>query len=52
MKLVVMIKQTFDTEAKITLDVRGKINKEGVSLIMNPYDEFAVEEALRIKEKT
>ncbi|HHW42696.1 MAG TPA: electron transfer flavoprotein subunit beta/FixA family protein, partial [Desulfotomaculum sp.] len=45
-------KQTFDTEAKITLDNQGKINREGVSLIMNPYDEFAVEEALRIKEKT
>ncbi|SFR04673.1 electron transfer flavoprotein subunit beta/FixA family protein [Desulfoscipio geothermicus] len=51
MKIIVLIKQTFDTEAKITLDVNGKINKSGVSLIMNPYDEFAVEEALRIKEK-
>ncbi|WP_027355761.1 electron transfer flavoprotein subunit beta/FixA family protein [Desulfofundulus thermocisternus] len=52
MKVVVFTKQTFDTEAKITLDAQGKINPEGVSLIMNPYDEFAVEEALRIKEKT
>ncbi|MDQ0285879.1 electron transfer flavoprotein beta subunit [Desulfofundulus luciae] len=51
MKVVVFTKQTFDTEAKITLDAQGKINPEGVSLIMNPYDEFAVEEALRIKEK-
>jgi electron transfer flavoprotein beta subunit len=51
MKIVVCMKQTFDTEAKITLDANGKINKQGVSLIMNPYDEFAVEEALRIKEK-
>ncbi|HHW43111.1 MAG TPA: electron transfer flavoprotein subunit beta, partial [Desulfotomaculum sp.] len=48
MKVVVFAKQTFDTEAKITLDNQGKINREGVSLIMNPYDEFAVEEALRI----
>ncbi|MQL53930.1 electron transfer flavoprotein subunit beta, partial [Desulfofundulus thermobenzoicus] len=52
MKVVVFTKQTFDTEAKITIDNQGKINREGVSLIMNPYDEFAVEEALRIKEKT
>ena len=50
MNIVVCMKQTFDTEAKITI-ANGKINKQGVSLIMNPYDEFAVEEALRIKEK-
>ena len=51
MKIVVLMKQTFDTEAKITLDSQGKINRQGVNLIINPYDEFAVEEALRIKEK-
>lgn len=51
MNIVVCMKQTFDTEAKITINANGKINKQGVSLIMNPYDEFAVEEALRIKEK-
>lgn len=51
MKIVVCMKQTFDTEAKIAIDAGGKINKQGVSLIMNPYDEFAVEEALRMKEK-
>ena len=51
MKILVCMKQTFDTEAKIVLDGDGKIERKGVSLIMNPYDEFAVEEALRIKEK-
>jgi len=51
MNIVVLMKQTFDTEAKITLTGDGKINREGVSLIINPYDEFAIEEALRIKEK-
>ena len=51
MKIVVLMKQTFDTEAKVTLDKDGKINRQGVNLIINPYDEFAVEEALRIKEK-
>ncbi|AGL01368.1 electron transfer flavoprotein subunit beta/FixA family protein [Desulfoscipio gibsoniae] len=51
MKILVCLKQTFDTEAKINLDSNGKIERKGVSMIMNPYDEFAVEEALRIKEK-
>jgi len=51
LEIIVLMKQTFDTEAKITLDNEGKINRQGVNLIINPYDEFAVEEALRIKEK-
>lgn len=51
MKIIVLIKQVFDTEAKIVIDSNGKISKQGVSLIMNPYDEFAVEEGLRLKEK-
>lgn len=50
MKIAVCIKQTFDTEAVIRLDSQGKIDKTGVKLILNPYDEYAVEEALRIKE--
>lgn len=51
MKIVVLMKQTFDTEAKVAIDGQGKISQQGVNLIINPYDEFAVEEALRIKEK-
>jgi len=51
MNIVVCIKQTFDTEAKIVLDSNGKIESNGVNLVINPYDEFAVEEALKIKEK-
>lgn len=51
MKIAVLIKQTFDTEAKILIDANGRISRQGVSLIMNPYDEYAVEEALRLKEK-
>lgn len=50
MKIAVCVKQTFDTEAKIALK-DGKISSEGINLIINPYDETAVEEALRIKEK-
>ncbi len=51
MNIVVCLKQTFDTEAKIKLTDEGRIDSKGVSLIINPYDEFAVEEALKIKEQ-
>lgn len=51
MKIVVCMKQTFDTEARIQLDAGGGIATEGIQYIINPYDEFAIEEALRIKEK-
>ena len=51
MNIVVYIKQTFDTEAKIVLDASGKIDANGVNLIINPYDEFAIEEGIRLKEK-
>ncbi|MCW2279079.1 electron transfer flavoprotein subunit beta/FixA family protein [Heliophilum fasciatum] len=51
MNIVVLIKQTFDTEAKIAIK-EGKIVADGVTQIINPYDEFALEEALRIKEKS
>lgn len=51
MNIIVYIKQTFDTEAKIVLDASGKIDANGVNLIINPYDEFAIEEGIRLKEK-
>lgn len=51
MNIVVCIKQTFDTEAKIVLTSQGKIDSNGVNLIINPYDEFAIEEGIRLKEK-
>ena len=51
MKIIVCIKQTFDTEAKISLTGEGKIDPNGVHLIVNPYDEYAIEEGVRLKEK-
>lgn len=51
MNIVVCLKQTFDTEAKIVLDSQGKVDANGVNLIINPYDEFAIEEGIRLKEK-
>ncbi len=51
MNIVVCLKQTFDTEAKISLNSDGKINDVGVTRAINPYDEYAVEEGLRLKDK-
>ncbi len=52
MNIFVCIKQVPDTETKIKLngDSSG-IDPAGVKWILSPYDEFAVEEALRLKEK-
>src|SRR5262245_28007177 len=52
MKILVMVKQVPDTatQVKVTGDGRG-IETQGVTWIVSPYDEFAVEEALKIKEK-
>lgn len=49
MKIAVLIKQVPDTETKIVVkgDASG-IDSTGVKYIMNPYDEFAVEEALKL----
>lgn len=51
MKVFVCIKQVPDTETKIKIkaDATG-IDTAGVKWVMNPYDEFAVEEALKLKE--
>jgi len=49
---VVCIKQVADTETRVKVAGDGKtLDPAGVTWILNPYDEFALEEALRIKEK-
>ncbi len=53
MNLVVCLKQVFSTEAKIRISPDGKaVSDEGVEWVMSPYDEYALEEAIRIKEAT
>jgi len=48
----VCIKQVADTETRVKVAGDGKtLDPAGVTWILNPYDEFALEEALRIKEK-
>ncbi len=52
MNIVVLIRQTPDTETKIKIGSEpSKIDNTGITWIINPYDEFAIEKALKIKEK-
>jgi len=49
---VVCIKQVADTETRVKVGADGRsLDPVGVTWILNPYDEFAVEQALRVKEK-
>ncbi len=51
MKIAVCVSHVPDTAAKINVGEDGKsIDKNGVGFIINPYDEYAVEEALKSKE--
>ncbi len=51
MKIAVCIKQVPDTETRIRVAPDGKgILESDVNWIVSPYDEFAIEEALKIKE--
>lgn len=53
MNIVVCIKRTPDTETKIRLGGDGvSIDPNGVKFIISPYDEFAIEAALQLKEST
>jgi electron transfer flavoprotein beta subunit len=52
MRVAVCIKRVPDSETRVKIAADGKsIDEAGVKFILNPYDEFAVEEALRLKEK-
>ena len=51
MKLIACIKEVPDTEASIQIGADKKtINEAHITYIMNPYDEYAVEAALKIQE--
>lgn len=49
MEFWVLMKQTFDTEEKMVIK-DGIIEDSGVKFIINPYDEYAIEEAVRLRE--
>lgn len=51
MNIVVLIKAVADSEATIRPAAGGKsVALDGVSWIINPYDEYAIEEALKLRE--
>ncbi|MCU9601273.1 electron transfer flavoprotein subunit beta/FixA family protein [Pallidibacillus thermolactis] len=50
MNIYVLLKRTFDTEEKITI-TGGRIDEDGAEFIINPYDEYAVEEAIQVRDE-
>jgi electron transfer flavoprotein beta subunit len=48
--IIVCVKQVIDTGAALTLK-DGQVDTEGLPRVLNPYDEFAVEEAVRLREQ-
>ncbi|SDQ45168.1 electron transfer flavoprotein beta subunit [Virgibacillus subterraneus] len=49
MNIYVLLKKTFDTEEKIAVS-NGRIEDDGAEFIINPYDEYAVEEAIKQRD--
>ncbi len=48
---VVCLKQVADTETRVKVAADGRsLDPSGVTWILNPYDEFALEQALRLRE--
>ena len=52
MKILVPVKRVIDYNVKVRVKADGSgIETAGVKMSMNPFDEIAVEEAIRLKEK-
>jgi electron transfer flavoprotein beta subunit len=51
MNILVLVKAVADSEASIRPSADGKsVNLDSINLIISPYDEYAIEEALRMRE--
>ncbi len=50
MNVVVLVKRVPDTETRIQIK-DSQVNTEGIAWVISPYDEYAIEEALRLIEK-
>jgi electron transfer flavoprotein beta subunit len=51
LNIIVCIKQVPET-TEVEIDpATGRLKREGVAAIINPFDEFAVEEGIRLKER-
>ncbi len=51
MRIVICIKQVPDSAATLTVSADGQVSWGDSPLVVNPFDEYALEEALRLKEK-
>lgn len=49
MNIYVLVKRTFDTEEKLVIS-NGQIQEDGAEFIINPYDEYAIEEAITVRD--
>lgn len=52
LKILVPIKRVPDTDTRIRLKADSSVDWEGVKFVINPFDAIALEEALRIAEKS
>lgn len=50
MNIYVIMKRTFDTEEKIAIN-NGAVVEDGAEFIINPYDEYAIEEAIQKRDE-
>lgn len=51
MNILVFVKRVPDTESRIRIQHETRtVAEEGLNFVISPYDEYAVEEALRLKE--
>lgn len=50
MNVVVCVKQVPDTTARKEFLPDNRVNRAGIENVINPFDEYAIEEALRLKE--
>jgi electron transfer flavoprotein beta subunit len=51
MKLIVPVKRVPDPYGRIRLDVTGALDLDDVKWVINPFDEIALEEAVRLRER-
>ena len=51
MNIIVCIKQVPDTPEVEFDEETGRLKREGVASVINPFDEYAIEEGIRLKEK-
>jgi electron transfer flavoprotein beta subunit len=52
MNIIVCMKQVPDSETRVKIAADGKsVDVSAVNFVINPFDEYAIEEAIRLKEK-